>query len=127
MDTTKNLNTVKENDLVTTHLTGKISVDDVNQWYDEFISVCQPLLDHGQKFKLLVDRLPYQAEHFNVQKVWREKFFNNSILKQCSAIAFVFESGDVISHLKDTYTTDKVQFFNDYSEAQLWITNFTSS
>ncbi|QOS80438.1 STAS/SEC14 domain-containing protein [Paenibacillus sp. JNUCC31] len=127
MDKTNNLSTVKEHDLVITHLTGNISVDDVNHWYDDFISVCQPLLDNGQKFKLLVNRLPYQAEHFTVQKTWREKFFNDSLLKQCNAIAFVIESGDVMSHLKETYTSEKVQFFNDYSEAHQWITNFTAS
>ncbi|MBL2225389.1 STAS/SEC14 domain-containing protein, partial [Klebsiella pneumoniae] len=92
----QNISTTVSGDIIVTHLVGNIKTDDVYEWFNVFEQVCQQFISEGRKYKLLVDRKGYTPNHFSVQKVWKEKFFNEIILNNSKAIAFLLEEGEIM-------------------------------
>ena len=88
-----NISTTVSGDIIVTRLIGKIKTDDVYEWFNGFEQVCQQFISEGRKYKLLVDRKGYTPDHFSVQKAWKDKFFNETILNHRKAIAFLLEEG----------------------------------
>lgn len=62
--------------------------------------------------------------HFSVQKLWKEKFFDDSILKYSKAIAFLLEDGEILKSLQQSNQKENIKFFYDYKEALNWIQNY---
>ncbi|PJN54901.1 hypothetical protein PAEVO_16220 [Paenibacillus sp. GM2FR] len=89
----QNISTTVSGNIIVTHLIGKIKTDDVNEWFNGFEKVCQQFISEGRQYKLLVDRKGYTPDHFSVQKAWKDKFFNETILNHSMAIAFLLEEG----------------------------------
>lgn len=116
-----NISTKVSGDIIVTRLIGKIKTDDVYEWFNGFEHVCQQFISEGRKYKLLVDRKGYIPDHFSVQKVWKEKFFNETILNHSKAIAFLLEEGEILNYLQQSNTKESVKFFDDYEQAFLWL------
>lgn len=122
----KNISTVVTGDLIVTRLIGKINTDDVIEWFNGFEKSCQQFIAKDLKYKLLVDRKGYTPNHFSVQKVWKEKFFNDTILNHSKAIAFLLEEGEIMNYLQQSNTKESVKFFDDYESALNWLNNYPS-
>ncbi|PAD22683.1 STAS/SEC14 domain-containing protein [Terribacillus saccharophilus] len=120
----QNISTTTSGELITTHLIGKIKIEDVNEWFNGFEQACQQFISEGRKYKLLVDRKGYTPDHFSVQKAWKDKFFDESILNHSKAIAFLLEEGEIMDYLQQSNTRDSVKFFDDYEQALVWISHF---
>ncbi|HDR3487098.1 MULTISPECIES: STAS/SEC14 domain-containing protein [Bacillus] len=119
-----NVSTTVSGDIIVTRLIGKIKTDDVYEWFNGFEQVCQQFISEGRKYKLLVDRKGYIPDHFSVQKVWKEKFFNETILNHSKAIAFLLEEGEIMNYLQQSNTKESVKFFDDYRQAFLWLNEY---
>ncbi|MDA1804547.1 STAS/SEC14 domain-containing protein [Bacillus cereus group sp. BY32LC] len=119
-----NIITTVSGDIIVTRLIGKIKTDDVYEWFNGFEQVCQQFISEGRKYKLLVDRKGYIPDHFSVQKVWKEKFFNETILNHSKAIAFLLEEGEIMNYLQQSNTKESVKFFDDYRQAFLWLNEY---
>ncbi|RAS94928.1 hypothetical protein A6E27_21660 [Bacillus cereus] len=119
-----NISTTVSGDIIVTRLIGKIKTDDVYEWFNGFEQVCQQFISEGRKYKLLVDRKGYIPDHFSVQKVWKDKFFNEMILNHSKAIAFLLEEGEILSYLQQSNTKESVKFFDDYRHAFLWLNEY---
>ncbi|MED2187131.1 STAS/SEC14 domain-containing protein [Bacillus wiedmannii] len=119
-----NIGTTVSGDIIVTRLIGKIKTDDVYEWFNRFEQVCQQFISEGQKYKLLVDRKGYTPDHFSVQKVWKDKFFNETILNHSKAIAFLLEEGEILNYLQQSNTKESVKFFDDYEQAFLWLNEY---
>ncbi|WP_340023951.1 STAS/SEC14 domain-containing protein [Paenibacillus sp. FSL K6-1096] len=122
--TNPNISTTVAGDVIVTRLTGRIGLEEVNEWFDGFGQVCEQFISGGRKFKLLVDRQGYVPDHFSVQKAWKDKFFNESILNYSKAIAFLLEEGEILKHLQQTNTKESVKFFDDYEQALTWLSDY---
>ncbi|MDW3036009.1 STAS/SEC14 domain-containing protein [Bacillus pacificus] len=122
-----NIRTTVSGDIIVTRLIGKIKTDDVYEWFNGFEQVCQQFISEGRKYKLLVDRKGYIPDHFSVQKVWKEKFFNETILNHSKAIAFLLEEGEIMNYLQQSNTKESVKFFDDYRQAFLWLNEYPIS
>ena len=120
----QNISTTVLGDLIVTHLIGQIKTEDVYEWFNGFEQVCQQFISEGRKYKLLVDRKGYTPNHFSVQKVWKEKFFNETILNHSKAIAFLFEEGEILKYLQQSNTKESVEFFDDYEQALNWLNEY---
>lgn len=119
-----NIITTVSGDIIVTRLIGKIKTDDVYEWFNGFEQVCQQFISEGRKYKLLVDRKGYIPDHFSVQKVWKEKFFNETILNHSKAIAFLLEEGEIMNYLQQSNTKESIKFFDDYRQAFLWLNEY---
>ncbi|MGH0856555.1 STAS/SEC14 domain-containing protein [Bacillus pacificus] len=119
-----NIGATVSGDIIVTRLIGKIKTDDVYEWFNGFEQVCQQFISEGRKYKLLVDRKGYIPDHFSVQKVWKEKFFNETILNHSKAIAFLLEEGEIMNYLQQSNTKESVKFFDDYRQAFLWLNEY---
>ncbi|GGA29775.1 hypothetical protein GCM10011384_19140 [Psychrobacillus lasiicapitis] len=117
----ENISTTVSGDLIVTRLIGKIKIDDVNEWFNGFEQVCQQFISEGRHYKLLVDRKGYTPDHFTVQKAWKDKFFNKTILNHSMAIAFLLEEGEIINYLQQYNTKKSVNFFDNYEQALIWL------
>ncbi|WP_155417074.1 STAS/SEC14 domain-containing protein [Bacillus thuringiensis] len=120
----QNISTTVSGDLIVTHLIGQIKTEDVYEWFNGFEQVCQQFISEGWKYKLLVDRKGYTPNHFSVQKVWKEKFFNETILNHSKAIAFLLEEGEILNYLQQANTKESVKFFDDYEQALIWLDEY---
>jgi len=120
----QNISTTVSGDLIVTHLIGKIKTDDVNEWFNGFEQVCQQFISEGRKYKLLVDRKGYTPDHFSVQKVWKDKFFNETILNHCKVIAFLLEEGEIMNYLQQSNTKESVKFFYNHEQALIWLKEY---
>ncbi|HDR7883485.1 STAS/SEC14 domain-containing protein [Bacillus paranthracis] len=120
----QNISITISGDLIVTHLIGQIKTEDVYEWFNGFEQVCQQFISEGRKYKLLVDRKGYTPNHFSVQKVWKEKFFNETILNHSKAIAFLLEEGEILKYLQQSNTKESVEFFDDYEQALNWLNEY---
>lgn len=120
----QNISTIFSGDLIVTHLIGQINTEDVYEWFNDFEQVCQQFISEGRKYKLLVDRKGYTPNHFSVQKVWKDKFFNETILNHSKAIAFLLEEGEILKYLQQSNTKESVEFFDDYEQALIWLNEY---
>ncbi|KAA0788192.1 MULTISPECIES: STAS/SEC14 domain-containing protein [Bacillus cereus group] len=120
----RNIRTTVSGDLIVTHLIGQINTEDVYEWFNGFEQVCQQFISEGRKYKLLVDRKRYKPNHFSVQKVWKDKFFNETILNHSKAIAFLLEEGEILHYLQQSNTKESVKFFDDYEQALIWLDEY---
>ncbi|WP_434166663.1 STAS/SEC14 domain-containing protein [Bacillus thuringiensis] len=120
----QNISTIVSGDLIITHLIGKIRTDDVYEWFNGFEQVCQQFISEGRKYKLLVDRKGYTPNHFSVQKAWKDKFFNETILNHSKAIAFLLEEGEIMNYLQQANIKESVKFFDDYEQALSWLNEY---
>ncbi|MGN4628843.1 STAS/SEC14 domain-containing protein [Bacillus cereus group sp. MYBK29-1] len=120
----QNISTIVSGDLIVTHLIGQINTEDVYEWFNDFEQVCQQFISEGRKYKLLVDRKGYTQNHFSVQKVWKEKFFNETILNHSKAIAFLLKEGEILKYLQQSNTKESVEFFDDYEQALNWLNEY---
>ncbi|PEX21748.1 hypothetical protein [Bacillus cereus] len=120
----QNISTIVSGDLIVTHLIGQINTEDVYEWFNDFEQVCQQFISEGRKYKLLVDRKGYTPNHFSVQKVWKNKFFNETILNHSKAIAFLLEEGEILKYLQQSNTKESVEFFDDYEQALIWLNEY---
>lgn len=66
----------------------------------------------------------YTPNHFSVQKVWKDKFFNETILNHSKAIAFLLEEGEILKYLQQSNTKESVEFFDDYEQALIWLNEY---
>ncbi|MES5939588.1 MULTISPECIES: STAS/SEC14 domain-containing protein [unclassified Bacillus cereus group] len=107
--------------IIVTHLIGKIKTDDVYEWFNGFERVCQQFISEERKYKLLVDRKGYTPDHFSVQKLWKDKFFNETILNHSKAIAFLLEEGEILNYLQQSNIKESVKFFDNYEQSFLWL------
>jgi hypothetical protein len=121
-----NISTTFSGDLIVTHLVGRISTEDVKEWFIGFEQVCQSFISEGRPYKLLVDRKGYTPDHFSVQKAWKDAFFNETILKHSKAIAFLLEEGEILRYLQQSNAQDSVKFFNDDEQARTWLNEYPS-
>ncbi|MCU4767290.1 STAS/SEC14 domain-containing protein [Bacillus toyonensis] len=121
----QNISTTVSGDLIVTHLIGQIKTEDVYEWFNDFEQVCQQFISEGRKYKLLVDRKRYTPNHFSVQKVWKDKFFNETILNHSKAIAFLLEEGEILNYLQQSNTKESVEFFDDYEQALIWLNEYS--
>ncbi|MED0874573.1 STAS/SEC14 domain-containing protein [Bacillus mobilis] len=119
-----NISTTVSGDIIVTHLIGQINTDDVYEWFNGFEQVCQQFISEGRKYKLLVDRKGYTPNHFSVQKVWKDKFFNETILNYSKAIAFLLEEGEIMNYLQQSNTKESVKFFDEYEQALIWLNEY---
>ncbi|MEW9138438.1 MULTISPECIES: STAS/SEC14 domain-containing protein [Bacillus cereus group] len=119
-----NISTTVSGDIIVTRLIGKIKTDDVYEWFNGFEQVFQQFISEGRKYKLLVDRKGYTPDHFSVQKAWKEKFFNETILNHSKAIAFLLEEGEILNYLQQSNTKETVKFSDDYEQAFLWLNEY---
>jgi uncharacterized Fe-S cluster-containing radical SAM superfamily protein len=117
----RDTSTTISGDLIITRLTGKINLNDVNDWFIGFEQSCQQFINNHLKYKLLIDRKGYTPDHFSVQKQWKEKFFNESILIQCKAMVFLLEEGEIMNQLKQSNTKESVEFFSNYADSIDWL------
>lgn len=120
----QNISKIVSGDLIVTHLIGQINTEDVYEWFNDFEQVCQQFISEGRKYKLLVDRKGYTPNHFSVQKVWKDKFFNETILNHSKAIAFLLEEGEILKYLQQSNTKESVEFFDDYEQALIWLNEY---
>ncbi|PEK03517.1 STAS/SEC14 domain-containing protein [Bacillus wiedmannii] len=120
----RNIRTTVSGDLIVTHLIGQIKTEDVYEGFNGFEQVCQQFISEGRKYKLLVDRKGYKPTHFSVQKVWKDKFFNETILNHSKAIAFLLEEGEILNYLQQSNTKESVKFFDDYEQALIWLDEY---
>ncbi|MDA1777151.1 STAS/SEC14 domain-containing protein [Bacillus cereus group sp. BY9-3LC] len=120
----QNISTIVSGDLIVTHLIGQIKTKDVYKWFNDFEQACQQFISEGRKYKLLVDRKGYTPNHFSVQKVWKEKFFNETILNHSKAIAFFLDEGEILKYLQQSNTKESVEFFDDYEQALIWLNEY---
>ncbi|AJH73270.1 spoIIAA-like family protein [Bacillus cereus ATCC 4342] len=120
----QNISTIVSGDLIVTHLIGQIKTEDVYEWFNGFEQVCQQFISEGRKYKLLVDRKGYTPNHFSVQKVWKEKFFNETILNHSKAIAFLLDEEEILKYLQQSNTKESVEFFDDYEQALVWLNEY---
>ncbi|WP_081746302.1 STAS/SEC14 domain-containing protein [Paenibacillus sp. FSL H8-0457] len=120
----QNISTTVSGDIIVTHLIGKIKTDDVNEWYNGFEKVCQQFISEGRQYKLLVDRKGYTLDHFSIQKTWKDKFFNETILNQSIAIVFLLEEGEIMNDLQQSNTKESVNFFDNYDEAFIGLNEY---
>ncbi|HDR8031822.1 MULTISPECIES: hypothetical protein [Bacillus] len=120
----QNISTIVSGDLIVTHLIGQINTEDVYEWFNDFEQVCQQFISEGRKYKVLVDRKGYTPNHFSVQKVWKDKFFNETILDHSKAIAFLLEEGEILKYLQQSNTKESVEFFDDYEQALIWLNEY---
>ncbi|HDR7800071.1 STAS/SEC14 domain-containing protein [Bacillus tropicus] len=121
----QNISTIVSGDLIVTHLIGQIKTKDVYKWFNDFEQACQQFISEGRKYKLLVDRKGYTPNHFSVQKVWKDKFFNETILNHSKAIAFLLEEGEILNYLQQSNTKESVKFFDDYEQALIWLNEYS--
>ncbi|EMY5504429.1 STAS/SEC14 domain-containing protein [Bacillus wiedmannii] len=119
-----NISTIVSGDIIVTRLIGKIKTDDVYEWFNGFEQVCQQFISEGRKYKLLVDRKGYTPDHFSVQKAWKDKFFNETILNHSKAIAFLLEEGEILNYLQQSNTKESIKFFDDYELAFIWLNEY---
>ncbi|WP_315971432.1 STAS/SEC14 domain-containing protein [Bacillus sp. 16GRE42] len=119
-----NISTTVSGDIIVTRLIGKIKTDDVYEWFNGFEQVCQQFISEGRKYKLLVDRKGYTPDHFSVQKAWKEKFFNETILNHSKAITFLLEEGEILNYLQQSNTKETVKFSDDYEQAFLCLNEY---
>ncbi|EEM58919.1 STAS/SEC14 domain-containing protein [Bacillus thuringiensis serovar mexicanensis] len=119
-----NISTTISGDIIVTRLIGRIKTDDVYEWFNDFEQVCQQFISEKRKYKLLVDRKGYTPDHFSVQKAWKDKFFNETILNHSKAIAFLLEEGEILNYLQQSNTKKSVKFFDDYEQAFLWLNEY---
>ncbi len=61
---------------------------------------------------------------FLFKKVWKEKFFNETILNHSKAIAFLLEEGEIMDYLQQSNTKESVRFFDDYEQALIWLNEY---
>nr|WP_142952605.1 STAS/SEC14 domain-containing protein [Bacillus toyonensis] len=120
----QNISTTVSGDLIVTHLIGQIKTEDVYEWFNDFEQVCQQFISEGRKYKLLVDRKEYTPNHFSVQKVWKDKFFNETILNHSKAIVFLLEEGEILNYLQQSNTKESVEFFDDYEQSLIWLNEY---
>ncbi|PFE27159.1 hypothetical protein CN279_09865 [Bacillus anthracis] len=120
----QNISTIVSGDLIVTHLIGQIKTEDVYEWFNGFEQVCQQFISEGRKYKLLVDRKGYTPNHFSVQKVWKEKFFNETILNHSKAIAFLLDEEEILKYLQQSNTKESVEFFDNYEQALIWLNEY---
>ncbi|GAB6464207.1 hypothetical protein bcgnr5371_23710 [Bacillus cereus] len=120
----QNISTIVSGDLIVTHLIGQIKTKDVYKWFNDFEQACQQFISEGRKYKLLVDRKGYTPNHFSVQKVWKDKFFNETILNHSKAIAFLLDEGEILKYLQQSNTKESVEFFDDYEQALIWLNEY---
>ncbi|WP_134207669.1 STAS/SEC14 domain-containing protein [Bacillus thuringiensis] len=120
----QNISTTVSGDLIIIHLIGNIRTDDVYEWFNGFEQVCQQFISEGRKYKLLVDRKGYKPNHFSVQKAWKDKFFNETILNHSKAIAFLLEEGEIMNYLQQANIKESVKFFDDYEQALSWLNEY---
>ncbi|MDA2422674.1 STAS/SEC14 domain-containing protein [Bacillus cereus] len=120
----QNISTIVSGDLIVTHLIGQINTEDVYEWFNDFEQVCQQFISEGRKYKVLVDRKGYTPNHFSVQKAWKDKFFNETILNHSKAIAFLLEEGEILKYLQQSNTKESVEFFDDYEQALIWLNEY---
>ncbi|MGH1012695.1 STAS/SEC14 domain-containing protein [Bacillus toyonensis] len=120
----QNISTTVSGDLIVTHLIGQIKTEDVYEWFNDFEQVCQQFISEGRKYKLLVDRKGYTPNHFSVQKVWKDKFFNETILNHSKAIAFLLEEGEILNYLQQSNTKESVEFCDDYEQSLIWLNEY---
>lgn len=121
----KNVNTEVSGDIIVTHLIGQIKIEDVHDWFNDFEKICQQFISEGREYKLLVDRKGYIPAHFSVQKEWKDKFFNKTMLKHSKAIAFLLEEGEIMNHLKQSNSKESVEFFDNYELAFKWLVEYS--
>lgn len=121
----QNISTTVSGDLIVTHLIGKINTDDVNEWFHGFEHACQQFISENRKYKLLVDRKGYTPDHFSVQKAWKDKFFNETLLNHSMAIAFLLEEGEIMNYLQQSNTKKSVNFFDNYEQALIWLNEYS--
>lgn len=119
-----NISTTISGDIIVTRLIGRIKTDDVYEWFNDFEQVCQQFISEKRKYKLLVDRKGYTPDHFSVQKAWKDKFFNETILNHSKAIAFLLEEGEILNYLQQSNIKKSVKFFDDYEQAFLWLNEY---
>ncbi|GAB6508837.1 hypothetical protein bcgnr5386_00080 [Bacillus cereus] len=72
----------------------------------------------------MVDRKGYAPNHFSVQKAWKDKFFNETILNHSKAIAFLLEEGEIMNYLQQANIKESVKFFDDYEQALSWLNEY---
>lgn len=120
----KNTSSLVSGDIIITNLTGFVTTDDVNLWFKELEDTCQTFIKSGKKYKLLVNRKGYTPEHFDVQKLWKDKFFSEPILNNIISVAFLIEEGDILNHLKQSNTKDNVFFSSNYNQIVEWLSNY---
>ena len=119
-----NIGTTVSGDIIVTRLIGKIKTDDVYEWFNSFEQVCQKFISEGRKYKLFVDIKGYTPDHFSVQKAWKDKFLNETILNHSKAIAFLLEEGEILNYLQQSNTKESVKFFDDYEQAFFWLNEY---
>jgi hypothetical protein len=124
MSSKEKIYTCVDSDIIITRLTGKITFDDVNFWYQNFDLIRQQFLKERDKFKLLVDIRGYLFEHFTVRKTWKDKLYNKLELKDCIAIITVGDNAEVMNAQQKDYSTDTIQFSHDYDYAYEWLSKF---
>lgn len=61
---------------------------------------------------------------FFCSKVWKDKFFNETILNHSKAIAFLLEEGEILKYLQQSNTKESVEFFDDYEQALIWLNEY---
>ncbi|EEL70660.1 hypothetical protein bcere0026_23570 [Bacillus mycoides] len=71
-----------------------------------------------------MDRKGYTLDYFSVQKVWKDKFFNETILNHSKAIAFLLGEGEIMNYLQQSNTKESVKFFDDYEQALIWLNEY---
>ncbi|GBF71889.1 hypothetical protein PA598K_00102 [Paenibacillus sp. 598K] len=123
---TAHISTTCTGGVIVTQLTGRITIADVAAWFQGFEAACQSFIAEGRSYKLLVDRQGYTPDHFSVQKEWKDKFFNETLLSHSAAIAFVMEAGEILTHLQQSNTKESVRFFEAHDEAIAWLNGYSS-
>jgi len=123
---TAHISTTCTGNVIVTQLTGRITTADVATWFQGFEAACQSFIAEGRTYKLLVDRKGYTPDHFSVQKEWKDKFFNETLLSHSKAIAFLMEAGEILAHLQQSNTKESVKFFEDYGEAIAWLNAYSN-
>ncbi|MGN6714745.1 hypothetical protein [Anaerocolumna jejuensis] len=120
-----NTNTITADDnIVISHLTGHLTIADVDTWYEEFEKVCFGFIDSGRPFRLLMNRNPYTVSDIHVRPYWRQKFFNEKITSSYEAFALVLSDAEIVKAYKENNQYDYVDFFLDYDKAFIWLKNY---
>lgn len=121
-----NTNTTTDNNIVISHLTGHLTIADVDIWYEGFEKVCFGFIDSGKPFRLLMNRNPYTVSDNNVRLYWRQKFFNDKIISSYEAFALVLSDAEIVKAYKENNQYEHVEFFLEYDKAYEWLKNFNS-
>lgn len=116
--------TVADDNIVISHLTGHLSITDIDKWYEEFERVCFDFIDNGKPFRLLMNRNPYTVSDIQVRPYWRQKFFHDKITSSYEAFALVLSDAEIVKSYKENNQYDYVDFFLDFDKAYEWLKNF---